>query len=42
LNQAYPDSAMDRGELIAMIHGGLQMVVELNYTADTTPAQVSD
>jgi len=40
LNQAYPDSAMDRGELIAMIHGGLQMVVELNYTADTTPAQV--
>ena len=31
---------MDRGELIAMIHGGLQMVVELNYTADTTPAQV--
>jgi hypothetical protein len=40
LNRAHPDSAMGRGELIAMFHGGLQVVVELNYTQDTTPNQV--
>mgnify|MGYP006273830955 CR=1 FL=1 len=40
LNKAHPDSAMTRAELVAMLHGGLQVVVEQNYTQATTPGQV--
>jgi hypothetical protein len=39
-NNAHPDSPMSRAELIAMVHGGLQVVVEFNYSPTTRPGQV--
>jgi hypothetical protein len=39
-NNAHPDDPMTRAELIAMINGGLQVVVELNYKPSTMPGQV--
>jgi hypothetical protein len=40
MDRAHPDSSMSRAELIAMVNGGLQVVVELNYTPTTTPGEV--
>ena len=39
-NKAHPNRPMTRAELIAMLNGGLQVLVELNYTPSTTPEKV--
>jgi hypothetical protein len=39
-NKAYPDNPMARAELIAMVNGGLQVVVELNYGKSFPVGQV--
>lgn len=38
-NNALPNAPMTRAELIALLNGGLQVVVEVNYTPTTTLAQ---
>ncbi len=39
-NNAHPNDPMTRAELIAMVNGGLQVVVELNYNPSIKPSQV--